>query len=121
MTRANYRAWSQRFSHDDGGPWHLEVRREQRLSAVDSDGWVTGSIDRLVLLTCAGKPIAAEIIDFKTDQIPPQDTLQRLASHYRPQLQAYARGVIRMLQLPPTQVSAKLAFLSLDQVVSVTE
>ncbi len=111
LSRANYESWL-KPDRKTAGPLRLEVRREQPLSVRVDDTILSGSIDRLVLLWEADQPRAAEIIDVKTDQVTtPQQRIER-EEHYAPQIQAYARGLSRMLQLDPERITTRLLFLS---------
>jgi ATP-dependent exoDNAse (exonuclease V) beta subunit len=90
------------------------VERERRFLVRDKDEgkfW-NGSLDRLVWLGDAEKIVAADILDFKTDDIAPGDE-KRLAervAHYRPQLEAYREAVSRMAKLDGKWISARLVF-----------
>ena len=98
----------------------LEVRCEQPLVVSLGDKILSGAIDRLVVtLDKKGRPVAADVIDFKTDAIKDQLALLQRVEYYRPQLQAYAEGVQRMLRLSPEQVSARLLFLAHDHVATI--
>ena len=80
-----------------------------------------GFVDRLVTLQAGSKAIAADIIDYKTDRIDLSDpeALAQRVEYYRPQLQAYKVAVGKLLGLPPERISARLAFVGIDQVVEV--
>jgi ATP-dependent exoDNAse (exonuclease V) beta subunit len=95
----------------------LEVRREQPITARDDDHWLTGNIDRLVLLCPQDQPLAAEILDFKTDAVPSPEVLGQRVEFYRPQLQAYRRGVGRMLRVDTARITMALLFVSNGQFV----
>jgi ATP-dependent exoDNAse (exonuclease V) beta subunit len=66
-----------------------------------------------VLLEDAGRVIAAEIIDYKTDAFDAQDEQQLSGkiAFYAPQLQAYRRAVAQMTKLPTDHIVATLLFL----------
>jgi len=96
------------------------VRREVAFVAAEGDGLLEGFIDRLVLVPAAdGAPQRAEVLDFKTDRIEPGDrgALDTRAAAYRPQLDAYRRGVHAAFGIPPERVTAKLLFLHAGAVV----
>jgi len=84
----------------------LQQNRDQKL--------LTGSIDRLVVITCGNKPIAADVIDFKTDEITAsqKSILAEKINFYRPQLEAYRQASAQLLQLDPTQVGGRIVFLN---------
>jgi ATP-dependent exoDNAse (exonuclease V) beta subunit len=94
----------------------LEVHNERTYSLIltDSEGIEhldTGSIDRLVLTLQDGTPTAATVIDFKTDDITPEQVPTR-ASHHESQMLAYRQAVAAIYELAPGEVTLKLAFLT---------
>ncbi len=96
------------------GPLRAEVHNEQAFAARDGDRLMSGFIDRLVLLYDGTQLVAADILDYKTDSIDlkqPEIVDQRVA-FYRPQLDAYRRGVARTFRLPLRHIAARLLFLS---------
>ncbi|MCC6509135.1 MAG: UvrD-helicase domain-containing protein, partial [Pirellulaceae bacterium] len=85
-------------------PDEISVENERRVSLILDHHLIDGSIDRLVVLKHQGQIIAAEILDYKTDRWDPRMdidlwTRQRI-EHHKPQLNAYAQVVSRMLKLP---------------------
>jgi ATP-dependent exoDNAse (exonuclease V) beta subunit len=92
----------------------LEVLPE-RTFAVHEDGrLVFGAIDRLVLLYDGDRLVAADVIDFKTDEVPAgdADAVDTKVRHYSPQLNAYRTAVAKTYRLAPQQIAARLAFVS---------
>jgi ATP-dependent exoDNAse (exonuclease V) beta subunit len=65
------------------------------------------------------KLISAEIVDYKTDALASPALLPELIEFYRPQLEAYKRAAQKITSLPADSVTARLVFLSLDEVVPV--
>lgn len=92
----------------------LVVQRERSFAIRHGDELLSGSIDRLVVIHRGGKPIAADVLDFKTDELTPGDSaaLAAKVSFYRPQLEAYRTAASQLLRLPPDRISARLVFLS---------
>ncbi len=86
---------------------------------------VPGAFDRVVLWRdAAGVPIAAEIVDFKTDALggpggPDAARLQQRVLHYAPQMQAYRRALQQLTGLPPARIACRLLFLDADSVREV--
>lgn len=124
LARAEVRSLLSRgfYSHrvqSTGRPLELFVCREQTLMVTSEERLLFGSIDRLVLLKDGQIPVAADIIDFKTDSIRSPDELTDRVAYYRPQLEAYARGVHRMLQIDSTQITARIVFLATGEVVQI--
>lgn len=104
-------------------PWGkaltLETERELPFALRDGDQLLSGSIDRLVLISAGGKLIAADVVDYKTDTVSSPSRVSELVEHYCPQLEAYKRAVCKITGLPIECVTARLAFLSADEVVEV--
>ncbi|MCX7426725.1 MAG: UvrD-helicase domain-containing protein [Planctomycetia bacterium] len=98
-----------------------EVLRERRFALRDGESILTGSIDRLVILYNGPVAIGADVLDYKTDAIGPNDpaAIDEKLNHYRPQLDAYRRAVSAMYKLPPERVSARLAFVSVGVIRNV--
>jgi len=95
----------------------VELWRERRFQVVLDNRWVTGMFDRVVVVRDAGsRPVAATIIDFKSDELPPNTTLAGHAERYRPQLSLYAAALSHMLQLDPSRIELRLAFTRLGRV-----
>ena len=96
------------------------VSQERPFAVLDGETILRGSIDRLVVLYDGDRPVAADVIDFKTDAVGrDDDALQTAVDTYRPQLAAYRRAVISLFGLPPDQVSSRLLFVGAGLVVSV--
>ncbi|MDG2381018.1 MAG: UvrD-helicase domain-containing protein [Pirellulaceae bacterium] len=102
-----------------GSGRRLEVKSEQTLSVSLGDTILSGAIDRLVITFERNRPVAADVIDYKTDAVKSAQEMQQRVDYYRPQLQAYGAGVQRMLRLPPEKVTARLLFLAPDKVVTI--
>ena len=97
------------------------VYRELPFALRHGDAILSGQIDRLVLLCDGRKPVAADVVDFKTDAFS-HDDRQALAErvvHYQPQLEAYGRAVAKRFALPLQRISARLAFVTPGIVVPV--
>ena len=105
----------------------LEAWRESSFAIREPDAetgepWLlAGQFDRLVIGWRAGEPAWAEVIDFKTDDVSPDDMLElaERVAYYRPQIESYRRAACAMLALTPECVTAKLVFTSCDHVVEV--
>jgi ATP-dependent exoDNAse (exonuclease V) beta subunit len=106
-----------------------ELWRERAFLLVDRQAGeevlVPGAFDRVVLWRdAAGAPLAAEVVDFKTDDVgepgaPDAARLDARAAHYAPQMQAYRRALGQMTGLPPGRITARLLFLGADVVRDV--
>ena len=90
------------------------VWTERPFTARDGDSTImTGAIDRLVVLFDGETPIGAEVLDFKTDRITP-DQLADRTEFYRPQLEAYRRAVLKWYPMLEGKVSTRLLFVRND-------
>lgn len=102
------------FGRWQQGGRQLQVRNEAAVAAYEPGQLLSGVVDRLILFRCGPHVLAAEIIDFKTDQLDSSDPAARdaRAAFYRPQLEAYRSAVGQMLRLPSDRVAARLVFIS---------
>ncbi len=91
-------------------PGAAEVQREVPFVERRDGALMEGVIDRLVLVREGGRPVSAEIIDYKTDRLDDHEISAR-AEHYRPQLDAYARAVCGMYGISVVRCAATLVFL----------
>jgi ATP-dependent helicase/nuclease subunit A len=101
----------------------LESRNEQRFAVRDGNHILNGNIDRLVLIYHADQLIAADILDYKTDVLDPNDSQAAEAKieFYRPQLAAYRRAVGKLFRLPLPQISTCLLLLAPGLMRDVTK
>jgi ATP-dependent helicase/nuclease subunit A len=97
------------------------VYRELPFARLVDDQLQRGSIDRVVIEhDSANAPIAATIIDFKTDAI---DAVQAslCADAYRSQLEAYREVVSHMFRISLDQITLKLVFVAPGVIVDLAE
>lgn len=101
------------------GSLELKVRREQRIVSRTAEHFLSGSIDRLVLIHHDGQLLAADVIDFKTDLLPADDAkaLAARVDVYRPQIEAYRAAVAQMFRLPAERVAGRLLFTAIGKIV----
>lgn len=95
-------------------PFTLEVQRERPFIVRDGGALLEGAIDRLVVLRQGGRAVAADILDFKTDNLPNAEAANRANEFYRPQLEAYRRAVMQLTGLSAERVAARLLFVACD-------
>ena len=103
-------------------PDRVEISNELSVSQLIDGELISGQIDRLAVLYKDEKPYAAEIFDYKAEHFDPEMTLLWLddrVEQHRPQMQAYARAVGKMLGLKPSRVRSYLLMLSTDDLVPV--
>jgi ATP-dependent exoDNAse (exonuclease V) beta subunit len=91
----------------------LIALRERAFAVRSENKLVPGSIDRLVVIKSGGKAIAADVIDFKTDDLDSGDkkAFSAKVEFYRPQMEAYRTAAARLLTLDAASVTARLIFL----------
>ncbi len=99
----------------------VSVNCERRFDYPAADGILAGSIDRLVVFHRSGRPVAADILDFKSDSIwGDLDSASRLlADRYRDQLSAYREAVAAMYSLPRDRIAARLVVLAGPAVIDI--
>jgi ATP-dependent exoDNAse (exonuclease V) beta subunit len=93
-------------------PCELLLEREWGFLLDEQSALLPGAIDRLVVWRRDGRPLWADVIDFKTNPVGDDWAEDRLVAHYRPQLDAYRRAVSRAFDLPLERVSARLALVA---------
>ncbi|MDA1177202.1 MAG: UvrD-helicase domain-containing protein [Planctomycetota bacterium] len=99
--------------------WEVELWREQRFAVRDDNRFISGIIDRVVVTCGTDGPVAAEVIDFKSDAIENEQQLVQKETRYRSQMDAYRFAVQRLCGLRSDQVTTKLLFLSCGKVLLV--
>ena len=92
----------------------VEVQNERSFAVMADGKLMQGSIDRLILVFEGDKLLAADVIDYKTDEVS-DSTLAEKVEHYRPQLFAYQRAVSEFTGLAIEKVTARLLFVSVDK------
>jgi ATP-dependent exoDNAse (exonuclease V) beta subunit len=120
---ANFRRWlaapaiskvlSRSFYEQQPSGVDLEVLREHPFAIRDGDQLLTGAIDRLVIVRDRGRILAADLLDFKTDELQANDAaaLADRVDFYRPQIEAYRQAASRLLGIAPEKIAAQLIFL----------
>lgn len=94
-----------------------DVWRERGFDMVMEGQWVSGIFDRVMVeRDTAGQAISAVILDFKTDAVSDDSSMQTRAQGYAPQLELYVQAVCRLTGLPPTKVRMGLIFTSRVQI-----
>ena len=116
LGRPNIAACLSRAAYNHFSGVTLKVEAERPIAVRDADRLLVGDIDGLVTIYNGDQPIAADILDFKTDAIPPGDktAVAKKVDYYRPQLSAYRGAVCSICRLESAQVSARLLFLQAD-------
>ncbi len=97
-----------------------QVERERMFVLIHQNELVQGSIDRLVLLIQDGRPVAADIIDFKTDRFAGDRSrwIEARRQHYGPQLEEYRFAVSQCFGIPIQHIGTRLVLIEADAVIS---
>lgn len=112
-------------ARDPKNAFFCEVVRERRFSTelFEPDGtsvlW-NGAIDRLVLHHRAGQTTSADVIDWKSDAIAPEEADER-SERYRPQMEAYRRVVAAQTGLPAESIRMLVVYLAVGCVSELQE
>jgi len=101
----------------------LCAENERPFVLIRNGAIVQGIIDRLVILRVEGRPMAADIVDFKTDRVfGARDAWVSDKIHqYAAQLREYRAAVQTCFGIGSDAISTRLALLEADVVVSVDE
>lgn len=80
-----------------------------------------GRMDRVVTVREDGRVAMVHVLDFKTDALSPRDEegLDRLAAHYRGQMEAYREALLRIHRLTANRVRATLLFLAAGRAIDL--
>lgn len=111
-------------AYDLSGERSAKVRNEHAFTVLlpDESGndelW-NGFIDRLVLVFDGDRVVSADVIDYKTDAVPDEASLQSRIEHYRPQLENYRRIVCAQFELDASAVRCRLLFLTVGTVIDL--
>jgi ATP-dependent exoDNAse (exonuclease V) beta subunit len=102
------------------GQLQLKVERERTFVLLHNGELVQGTIDRLVLLYSNGRPVAADVVDFKTDRFVGDRTrwIEGKQLHYGPQLAEYRFAVSHCFGIPSENISTRLLLLEAQAVVA---
>lgn len=87
-----------------------QIMREQNIEAVDTDKWISGTIDRLVI-----DDNKATIIDFKTDRC----SVEEMKNRHTAQLHAYAEIVSQITGIPLDNIECKLVSTKHKCIISI--
>lgn len=103
----------QRRAYHRFGSAELKVETERPIAVRRDDRLMVGNVDRMVTVYRGDQPIAVDIVDFKTDRIPPHDkaAVEERVEFYRPQAAAYRNCVSAISRLESQHVSATLLFV----------
>lgn len=96
------------------------VWRERAFSYVEGNQFYNGIFDRVVLYqNTDDKIIDAEIIDYKTDRIHTENTIEEASERHRPQLEAYQKALSKIIGIEKNNIKLKLLFTDVPSVVTL--
>jgi ATP-dependent exoDNAse (exonuclease V) beta subunit len=95
----------------------LILEREVPFSCEIDQNLLNGIIDRLVLLNRSGSAVAAEVIDFKTDQF--SGSALDAAEKHREQLESYRKAVSRTWGIEPTMIALRILLVRSGEVITL--
>ncbi|MBC7835863.1 MAG: UvrD-helicase domain-containing protein [Phycisphaerales bacterium] len=83
--------------------------------------FVSGAFDRVVLGVRQGRPVWADVIDFKTDDVLPTsaEAWAGRIERYRPQVEAYQRAIAQLFRLAEADISGCLVFIRAGEAVEL--
>jgi ATP-dependent exoDNAse (exonuclease V) beta subunit len=121
LSRERYQVWRRQY----GEGLTLEVTNERRLLRLLDGKLLRGTIDRLIIGSLGGRIVQAEILDYKTDSLDPNASLdawteERLA-HHGPQLKIYRRVLCEQFQLPEDKIGISLLLLRANRCLPITD
>ncbi|MGB2403328.1 MAG: UvrD-helicase domain-containing protein, partial [Akkermansiaceae bacterium] len=93
-----------------------QLLREQPIETQENDRWISGVIDRAVIMMDNGKPSSVSIIDFKTDE---KETKEAMKYKYESQLHTYRTAMHRITGVPEDRIKCYLLATSLKQMIPV--
>ena len=114
LSQKEIRAW---FEKSNTG---REAWCERRFDMFLKNEWISGIFDRVVLeRDGAGEWTSAAILDFKTDAVHDEASMQQRAEGYAPQLKLYAQAVARLTGLTDRKIKMGVIFTQCSQIVWV--
>jgi ATP-dependent helicase/nuclease subunit A len=97
-----------------------ELWREKSFDVVVKNKWISGIFDRVIIAHDKdGKPVSAQVIDYKSNRTTDPKEINDLADSYRPQLALYRQALSHILNLPATRIETFLLFTVPRQIVKI--
>lgn len=97
-----------------------QVWRERSFDLVLKGEWISGTFDRVVLNRDAqGRYVSAWVVDFKTDEVSGETSLQEKLVGYGPQIALYRNAISRLTGVSESAVRCSLLFTRLRQLVDL--
>lgn len=96
-------------------PVVVSVETERPFAVRAARQLIAGRLDRFVLFQDSSGSLAAEVIDYKTDDIPLAAVPERV-NYYRSQMEAYFHAVSAFAHVPAQRVTGALVFTALGHI-----
>jgi len=97
-----------------------ELWREKSFDVILDNKWISGIFDRVVvLLDAGGKPLSAQLTDYKSNRTDDPRKIEELARVYLPQMSLYRLALSNLLNLPEEKIETFLFFTVPRKIVRV--
>jgi len=94
--------------------------REKSFDVILDNKWISGIFDRVVvLLDAGGKPLSAQLTDYKSNRTDDPRKIEELARVYLPQMSLYRLALSNLLNLPEEKIETFLFFTVPRKIVRV--
>lgn len=93
-------------------PFSVQILHNKRPTML------SGRFDRVHICYLNDRPVAAHILDFKTDALT-SAPIETSVETYRPQIAAYRSALSVLLKLDPASIAASLLFVTKGEVVNI--
>ncbi|MEX2216134.1 MAG: UvrD-helicase domain-containing protein [Phycisphaeraceae bacterium] len=98
----------------------IALWRERAFTVRRGGDLMRGVFDRVIVIEAGGRTVRAELIDFKTDRVEPNEAnIPRIVEQYRPQMEAYRDALAAMLALDARKVTCSLLLLACGKRIEV--
>jgi ATP-dependent exoDNAse (exonuclease V) beta subunit len=95
----------------------VDVERERPVLIATGRGVLAGRFDRIVVAREGGRPVACEVIDYKTDSCASDEDARAIAVRYAAQMAAYRQAAATLYELAESKVRVWLVILGAGRVV----
>lgn len=98
----------------------VKLWREKNVEAIIGNRWFSGTLDRVILtLDPNGRPVRAQLIDFKTDRIATEEARVKAIESHRRQLERYRTVLAMITGLSEEAITPLLVFTRSGEVVTL--
>ncbi len=88
----------------------VSLWRERAFDVVVAGRRIRGAFDRVEIHGPRERPVAARILDYKTNRLAGEQEIRAACDHYRPQLLLYRQALAALLRLPGERIACTLVF-----------